>query len=140
MSNLIGSGDIYLIVCAVCVYMKCVLIKDGPESPVLSRNQSTNGEYLINCAHFRKPLPLTTVELQKQGARFLRMSSAQIMKVLNLGVLADFRLPRSCIPRALSPIPGRRRISLIQAWILEFWWGNRLSTTIGDNTLNSSGT
>jgi DNA topoisomerase-3 len=35
----------------------------------------------LNVPYNRKPLPLTTVELQKQGARFLGMSSANIMKV-----------------------------------------------------------
>jgi hypothetical protein len=87
MSNLTGNEGISLIVCAVCVCTKCVLKKDWPEWLVSSQNQEANGEYVVNYADVRKPLPLTTVELQKQGARFLRMSSAQIMKVPDLGGL-----------------------------------------------------
>lgn len=29
-----------------------------------------------------KPLPLTTVELQKQGSKYLHMNSSQVMKVI----------------------------------------------------------
>lgn len=38
-----------------------------------------DGESLI--ISYRKPLPLTTVELQKQGSRFLGLSSQLVMTV-----------------------------------------------------------
>lgn len=48
-----------------------------------SQNLEANGtdNFEKNRVDDRKPLPLTTVELQKQGARFLGMSSALIMSV-----------------------------------------------------------
>lgn len=81
MSSSHGNEDICLIDYVVFVCMRCVLIKEWQEWPASSQNLEANGitfEYVID---YRKPLPLTTVELQKQGARFLGMSSAQIMKV-----------------------------------------------------------
>jgi DNA topoisomerase-3 len=38
-----------------------------------------------------KPLPLTTVELQKLGSMFLRMDSQKVMKV-NAGLISIFAL------------------------------------------------
>ena len=89
MSNSLGNGDTCLIGCAVFVCTKCVSTRDWREWPASSQNHEINGISLFVCFNFRKPLPLTTVELQKQGARFLRMSSAQIMKVYRLRSLSD---------------------------------------------------
>jgi hypothetical protein len=55
---------------------------------------------------FRKPLPLTTVELQQSGSRLLHMAPKKILDVSPCGMkeegrFVDFcRSPRSCIRRA----------------------------------------
>ena len=84
MLNFHGKEVIYLIGCVVYVYMRCVLIKEWQElRSVITKLQSKWSSFLFTFSNSRKPLPLTTVELQKQGARFLGMSSANIMKVLS---------------------------------------------------------
>lgn len=81
MLNLPGKEDTYSIVCVVYVYMRCALIKEWQELQASLLNLEANGREFLDVAHCRKPLPLTTVELQKQGSRFLGISSANIMKV-----------------------------------------------------------
>ena len=85
MSNSRGNEDTFSIDYVVFVCMRCVLIKEWQEWPASSQNLEANGITFGYVIDYRKPLPLTTVELQKQGARFLGMSSAQIMKVRSPG-------------------------------------------------------
>ena len=54
-----------------------------------------------------RPLPLTTVELQKQGSKYLRMNSSQVMKVISeetgLAIFPSInsaRLPKISIRKA----------------------------------------
>lgn len=67
-----------------------------------------------------RPLPLTTVELQKLGSLFLRMDSQRVMKVRRpfqfVAQLLTVRLPRICTTRAGSVIQGRRPINSTEAW------------------------
>jgi DNA topoisomerase III len=56
--------------CCLCLYEMCL---DKGLARVASVATKPKSKW--------KPLPLTTVELQKQGARFLGMSAARIMTV-----------------------------------------------------------
>lgn len=65
-----------------------------------------------------RPLPLTTVDLQMMGSKYLRMDSQKVMQVYTLFILSkirllanQIRLPRPSIPKATSAILARRRIS-----------------------------
>lgn len=72
----------------------------------------------------RKPLPLTTVDLQMMGSRYLRMDSQRIMKVRTVSfehgehrLLTGPRSRRTSTPMALLATHERKRISLIRQLI-----------------------
>jgi DNA topoisomerase-3 len=50
----------------------------------------------MNCGgpveHPSKPLPLTTVELQKAGSRLLRLAPKKVLDVSRINALLDFQL------------------------------------------------
>jgi DNA topoisomerase-3 len=73
-------GHLFDRLCCLCLYEMCLEKGMARVASVIKKPRS---KWFISLWIFdnRKPLPLTTVELQKQGARFLRMSSAEIMKV-----------------------------------------------------------
>lgn len=69
-----------------------------------------------------RPLPLTTVELQKMGSRYLRMDSQRVMKVSSGAclykrpMLTRSRLQKSSTRRGGSAIQEPRRTSSTKAW------------------------
>src|SRR5271170_6481867 len=133
MSNSRGNEDICLIDYVVFVCMRCVLIKEWREWLASSQNLEANGITFENGIDCRKPLPLTTVELQKQGARFLGMSSANIMKVstslkVSLTKVAENLYTKGFIsyPRTETDQfdPGMNLRALVEKQINDQTWGN----------------
>lgn len=56
----------------------------------------------------RKPLPLTTVELQKAGSRLLKLAPKAVLDACHTFFVAepvshDARLPRNCTTKAFYP-------------------------------------
>ena|SRR6185312_6444740 len=71
---------------------------------IVTRKKSSlyGNDYLTTFIDYRRPYPLTTVELQKAGTRFLRMSSQKIMTVnLSLKVQPHHRPVRRLFDRTL---------------------------------------
>lgn len=64
-------GRFYNRLCAISLFERCVLA--GSTATVTTVDTKPTSR--------RKPLPLTTVDLQKQGAKFLHMSSKRVMDV-----------------------------------------------------------
>jgi DNA topoisomerase III len=62
----------------VILYERCLLARTAQVTKMNTRPTSK-----------WRPLPLTTVELQKLGSKFLRMNSSQVMKVRQQGLFAD---------------------------------------------------
>jgi len=63
-------GHLFDRLCCLCLYEMC-----------LDKGMARVASVVTKPRTKWRPLPLTTVELQKQGAKYLRMSSANIMKV-----------------------------------------------------------
>lgn len=67
-----------------------------------------------------RPLPLTTVDLQMMGSKYLRMNGQEIMKVYEIpdlrkfALLTDSRLLNNSIPKVFSAIQEPKPISLIK--------------------------
>lgn len=75
------------------LFERCILAKTAKVTKINTRPTSK-----------WKPLPLTTVELQKCGSRFLRLDSQRIMKVriaryvgLRFGLIKLSRSQKTCI-------------------------------------------
>ena len=88
-----------------------------------------------------RPLPLTTVELQKLGSMYLRMDSQKVMKVreviakLPSPILTRARLLRSSIIKAGSATHVQRPINSTKAWTYEGSLRNTLRTHHGVHML-----
>lgn len=84
-----------------------------------------------------RPLPLTTVELQKLGSMFLRMDSQRVMKVINelfgksMIWLTLVRLPKTFTIRAGSATREQKPILLIKASISVNWSRSKSKTKPG---------
>lgn len=88
-----------------------------------------------------RPLPLTTVELQKLGSKYLRMDSQKVMKVKSIFLhfqsraLILARSQKSFTTKAGSATPVRRLINSTRALICKGSFKNKLKTAPGDNML-----
>lgn len=88
-------------------------------------SQKVYRQDLMLCRPLRRPLPMTTVELQKMGTRILRLSGDRIMQVVHQHRASKTlvsrhaanstvsRSRRLCTTRDLSAIPGRKQMSSI---------------------------
>jgi len=110
--------------------------------PASRRNLLLNGMLPpVSSADDRKPLPLTTVELQQSGSRLLHMTPKRILDVSCLvyhtGRELICRSPRNFIKKVFSAIPVPRPINTTKHSISIHYFKSRHTVLIGGTLLKS---